>query len=491
MNAIRNYITLNYLAFTLIGIITSIYLNYVLKQFYYSGLMNVMDYGLENQVFYNTSRFDWFKSSYEVKNYLGDHFSLIILLFIPIYRLLDSGIAPLVIQTFGFGVGLWGIYHLACLKFFNKYIGLVLVGLCALYYPAVSFLTFHYHPIVLSFPFIIWGYVLLFYSKKEWVGALLLVIAATGKEDVGLTIAFIFLAKYLESKKLKYLGLSGLMLIYTLVVVRLAIPYFRGGVSQDSLDLYGYILRDPIRLFDLNQFTSFNSFTKGLLYEALFHVNKLKYLLQIIIPFAGLSLLNKRVWVLLPSVAINYLVNPNYPQVQIYHHYNVVVSALMMCLMVEGVYNLRNTRLFGQMNFNCYLVIITTILLLCNMYWIYNPVLGSRFMQIINLPALAKIDQSKYYDLKRIQSGINEESVVVFDNETGGYFERYPNSACFDDECGMAEGLRIDMKDADYLMFSVSMAEKKSVYLGFINNNSERFELKEKSAYFYLFKAKK
>jgi uncharacterized membrane protein len=416
---------------------------------------------------------------------------LIILLFIPIYRLLDSGIAPLIIQTFGFGVGLLGIYHLACFKFFNKYIGLVLVGLCALYYPAVSFLTFHYHPIVLSFPFIIWGYVFLFYSKKEWIGSLLLVIASTGKEDVGLSIAFIFLAKYLESKKLKYLALSGLMLVYTIVVIKFAIPYFRGGVSQDSLDLYGYILKDPMRLLDLNQSKSITAFSKGLLYEAIFHVNKLKYLMQIVIPFVGLFLFTKRVWVLLPSVTINYLINPDYPQVQIYHHYNVVVSALVMCLLVEGVYNLRNTNLFSGLKFNRYLAIITTLLLLSNMYWIYNPVLGSRFMQIINLPALARIDSSKYNDLKRIQSKISNDSIVIFDNETGGYFEKYPNSACFDDECGMDPKSRIDMKKADYLIFSISMTEKKSEYLGFANSNQQRFELVEKSDYFYLYIAKK
>jgi hypothetical protein len=71
MNRIYSYIILNYKAVTLIAFIVAIYLNYVLKQYYYGGLMNVMDYGLENQVFYNTSKFDWFKSSYEVKIFLG------------------------------------------------------------------------------------------------------------------------------------------------------------------------------------------------------------------------------------------------------------------------------------------------------------------------------------------------------------------------------------------------------------------------------------
>ena len=63
------------------------------------------DLGLHAQVFWNTSQGRLFASSIEVKNYLGDHVSPIILLLAPIYRLWPDPAWLLILQAVALASG--------------------------------------------------------------------------------------------------------------------------------------------------------------------------------------------------------------------------------------------------------------------------------------------------------------------------------------------------------------------------------------------------
>jgi uncharacterized membrane protein len=101
-------------------------------------------------------------------------------------------------------------------------------------------LFFHYHLIVFTFPLICWGFYFLFESKNEIIGIVLLLIACLGKEDVGLTIGFIFFYKFFQKKELRFLVLGIFCILFSLVAVKYLIPFFR-GVSQDSIGKYIYL----------------------------------------------------------------------------------------------------------------------------------------------------------------------------------------------------------------------------------------------------------
>jgi uncharacterized membrane protein len=74
--------------------------------------MYVFDYGLEHQVLHNTAFGRIPQSSYEVNNYLGDHFSPIILLIAPFYLLLPFGFTPIILQNIAYIAGLLALYKI-------------------------------------------------------------------------------------------------------------------------------------------------------------------------------------------------------------------------------------------------------------------------------------------------------------------------------------------------------------------------------------------
>jgi uncharacterized membrane protein len=81
----------------------------VLKTYFGFG-MYIWDYGVEHQVMHNTAYGRIMQSSYEVDNYLGDHFSPIVILFAPIYRIFPFGFTPLIFQNICMVASLVAIY---------------------------------------------------------------------------------------------------------------------------------------------------------------------------------------------------------------------------------------------------------------------------------------------------------------------------------------------------------------------------------------------
>lgn len=77
---------------------------------YFGFAMYVWDYGVEHQVMHNTAYGRIMQSSYEVDNYLGDHFSPIVILFAPIYRIFPFGFTPLIFQNICMVASLVAIY---------------------------------------------------------------------------------------------------------------------------------------------------------------------------------------------------------------------------------------------------------------------------------------------------------------------------------------------------------------------------------------------
>lgn len=447
---------------------------------YLSMRIHVMDYGLEHQVLHNTANWRIFDSSYEVGNYLGDHFSPIILLFAPLYALLPIGITPIILQNLCFVIGLAGIYKLALKLISPRAIGIATacVFLALIFNPATSMLIFHYHPIVFSFPFIIWGYYYLFHTQKTWLAVILLLIAMTGKEDVGLTIATIFGFRFLERKDWRMLLLSFVCLLYTFVVVKFAIPYFRMGVVQDSASKYTYLLNGTIE----------ERFKKIFLVR-----EKYNYLAKMFIPLLFLPLLRGwRFLIVIPALAINLMSNPeSHNMYSMEFHYDVVTSALLFCLMVEGLKNalvIWHKRIAPALYFDIFLRSATPffllLILIVNLTSIIGP--NNRLINELSYQTF-HINIAQYRELRYLQSKLPINSTIMFDNVSGGYFAKFPNSRCTPGFCGESKGVTIE--EIDYIFYwKEALNTHEKDYRQFLEKNKNQLELFLETKYYVIYR---
>ncbi len=73
-------------------------------------LYNGLDLAIFNNALFNTVNGDWWWSTIQGHNYLGDHFEPILILFLPIYYFWQSPILLLILQTLALGLAAWPIY---------------------------------------------------------------------------------------------------------------------------------------------------------------------------------------------------------------------------------------------------------------------------------------------------------------------------------------------------------------------------------------------
>jgi len=275
----------------------------------------LFDLGLQEQTIWNTSQGRWFQSSPEVANFLGDHFSPLLLPVALIYKVFPDTLTLFVIQVAAITLGILAFYKLALLKLKHSWVQwLVLIGMLC-YWPLSGALTFPFHEVTLAFPFLAWGIYFLEtsgkgQSKRIITGLVLLFTAMLAKEDVGVFVGMLGLY-YLIFRKKKWGGLAfAVGLIWSFLALFVFIPYFRNGASSDTFSRYSYL---------------------GVSFSEIFHtlVNRFKliYLLKLFVPMLPLVVIIPEALVLIgPSLAVN-LLSSSLPMVSADAQYDVILSA--------------------------------------------------------------------------------------------------------------------------------------------------------------------
>jgi len=114
MNKILNFIEKNsqkllWLGIFIYTLVFSIISIWKLNGYLYNGL----DLAIFNNVFYNTLHSNWFWSSIQGHSYLGDHFTPILFLLLPIYAIWQSPEMLLILQSIFLGLAAWPIYKIS------------------------------------------------------------------------------------------------------------------------------------------------------------------------------------------------------------------------------------------------------------------------------------------------------------------------------------------------------------------------------------------
>lgn len=201
---------------------------------------NFFDLSIFNQVFFNTLHGRWFDLSINLNNYLADHFSPIIVLFIPIYAIYPAAPTLLVVQTIFLGLSAWPLYLIAKAVSKNK-ITALLVALWWLLSPFVhnaNFFEFHFLSVAVFLIF--WAFY--FYYKNNFkLFFLFIVFSLLCREDIALILLGFFILSLLDKKNLRWKIVALLLpLIYFVGAIGL-IGHFNVDGNYKFLVYYGWL----------------------------------------------------------------------------------------------------------------------------------------------------------------------------------------------------------------------------------------------------------
>ncbi len=194
------------------------------------------DLGLFNNALYDYARFQNNEITLALPNirpsFLGDHFSLYVILFSPLSWILGS-YTMLVVQIFSILAGGIGIYRL--FKFQTNNNGIATAALVHFFsmWGIFSALAFDYHDNVVAAMLVPWLF--LYVSKEKYLkAALFIALILIAKENMAFWATFICLGLAIQYRKRtsirNFLIIAMVVsMLYFLLVIKIIIPFINGG----------------------------------------------------------------------------------------------------------------------------------------------------------------------------------------------------------------------------------------------------------------------
>jgi uncharacterized membrane protein len=279
----------------------------------YAALRTSLDLAIYSQVIWNTAHGQPFRTSLLPlsPNYLGNHFTPILALFVPLYRLWPDPRLLLLAQVVVSALAVWPLFWFAREKLPTPWAG-VLLSAAFLLYPAFHHQNLDdFHGVALGTGVVTWAFFALL-TRRDLLLFCLLPVMVLVREDLLLLIVTMGLYAFLFQRR-RRLGsiLFVLGLALSALVLFVLIPAFRGGQEFVYTDYYDYLGGSPLAML------------RTLLFQPqvwlprVFYGPKLLLLLQLLLPVAFLPVLAPSVF-LLGGSALAYLLLVDYPFRQIY-----------------------------------------------------------------------------------------------------------------------------------------------------------------------------
>lgn len=381
----------------------------------------LFDFGLEQQVIWNTANGRLFGSYVEVKNYLGDHFSLIILLPAAVYAVLPHPLTLFALQTLSVLIGAVGVFFLAKLALRSVTKAWFWFAVFMLSWTLFGPLLFDFHPISFAFPFLIWGiYALEAKFKWYWV-VLLFLIACVCKEDVGILVGAIGFSAVLRGRRKLGLGLMSMGFVIAVLALLYVIPAVRGD-DADTLDRYYMLGRSASEI--LNTIITRPLYTL----QYLFVEGKSQYVVRLFLPVGLLFLLSpKRAIVFVPNLLINLLTYQSLQTSGILH-YDVMTFVGIVYAAIFGARNLevRLPKLgwFSARGNKVFLRFIYIAILSFNLLMLLGHPMWKHIVEVPDR-------RDDYNYLLDLNSRLPNEAILSTSNTAGSVFAERPKLQLF------------------------------------------------------------
>jgi uncharacterized membrane protein len=269
---------------------------------------------------------------------LAAHVDPILVLFTPLWWLWPSPNMLLVVQAFAIAAGALPVFLLARKHLVSAHVALGF-ALAYLLYPATGWLTLNeFHPVALATPLLLYAF---WYLDNDRLVpfALFAVAAAACKEEIALVVAG-FGVWYAISRQrwLAGLGVAVLGVAWSAIAIGVVIPHYHATGESDFYGRYSEVggsvggivktvFTDPARIA-----------------EHAFSWRDVRYLLQLVLPLAALSLLAPLVLIAaLPELAIN-LLSATPTQTSIHFHYT---AGLIPPLVIAAIFGAKRLGRWG------------------------------------------------------------------------------------------------------------------------------------------------
>ncbi len=289
---------------------------------------NFFDLSIFNQVFFNTLHGRWFDLSINLNNYLADHFSPVIILFLPIYAIYAQPQTLLIIQTVFIGLSAWPLYLIAKAVIRDRAMSLFVAcwWLMSPFVHNANFFEFHFLSIAVFFVF--WTFY--FYYKNNFkLFVLFTILSLFCREDIALILLGFFALSLLDKKDLKWRIFTLLApLVYFLAAIEL-INHFNVDGNYKFLIYYGWLGgTTPLTIL-----RAWLTHPMAVLTH-IFHLQNIKGVIIILLPFLFLPILRpKYLWLtFLPFLEFVLYSLGLYSMVYSIHYILLILPAIFISL---------------------------------------------------------------------------------------------------------------------------------------------------------------
>lgn len=269
---------------------------------------------------------------------LAAHVDPLLAVFGPLWWIWPSPDLLLVAQALAIAAGAWPVYWLA-----RKHLGspraALGFALAYLLYPATGWLTLNeFHPVALATPLLLYAFWFLD-NDRLLPFTLFAVPAAASKEEIGLVVAGFGLWYALARGRLAAgLVIAAFGFAWSVIAIAVVIPHFHTAGESDFYGRYSEVGGSGAGIVK----TTFTHPSR--IADAAFNGRHLSYVLQLVLPLAGLSLLAPLVLIAaLPELALN-LLSATPTQTSIHFHYT---AGLIPPLVIAAVLGAKRLSRWG------------------------------------------------------------------------------------------------------------------------------------------------
>mgnify|MGYP003972475365 CR=1 FL=1 len=197
-----------------------------LKKYYAFGY-NAFDLAIFNQVFFNTAEGRWFDMTINLNSYLADHFTPIIFLLLPIYKLIPRPETLLILQTVILALSAWPLYKISEYISKDSLISLVVAILWLVnpFIHNVNIFEFHLLPIAIFLFF----WLFYFYQTNNFkLFVLFFILSLLVREDIALIVVGFSILSFLDKRSWKWRLLPLFGLIYFFGALKFISSVYQG-----------------------------------------------------------------------------------------------------------------------------------------------------------------------------------------------------------------------------------------------------------------------
>lgn len=297
---------------------------------YNNFLYNAFDLAIFNQVFFNTINGRIFEMSINLNNYLADHFTPIIFLLAPFYKLWPDPRNLLLIQSIFLALSAWPIYKISQLFLKDKkwIIMPPLLWLLNPFLHRANIFEFHLLPVAVFFIF--WTFY--FWQKKNIKYFILfLLLSLLVREDIALILLGFVPLAYLHKRNLSWKLVSFLLPAIYFVSSIWAVSFFSESSGYKFSIYYAWLWQSNLWEIFIHIFSLSNIFN----------------LIVVFLPLLFLPLIAKRYLFLLMLPLLEFLLSASGFYSVIYStHYILLILPAIFISLIAALQKIKNKNNF-------------------------------------------------------------------------------------------------------------------------------------------------